>query len=132
MTHLHSFTAIVLALLASSCCAELVDCQLPPLHWNKSKLSGPTKQALDPLAYSELLNIVLVASVNGKFHALNCTTGHTVWSMSSSSSSTTVSLPSSLAPLVRTCHIDQDPDLTDDDLDVYQETYIIEPQHHCL
>jgi serine/threonine-protein kinase/endoribonuclease IRE1 len=43
-----------------------------------------------------------------------------------SSSSTTVSPPSSLAPLVRTHHIDQDPDLTDDN--AYQETYIIEPQ----
>jgi serine/threonine-protein kinase/endoribonuclease IRE1 len=32
-----------------------------------------------------------------------------------------------LAPLVRTHHVDQDPDLTDD-LDACQETYIIEPQ----
>jgi serine/threonine-protein kinase/endoribonuclease IRE1 len=79
---------------------------------------------------SELLEIVLVASVDGKFHALNRTTGHTLWSMSSfsSSSSMTVSPPSSLAPLVRTRHIDQDPDLTDDCLDACQEMYIIEPQ----
>jgi serine/threonine-protein kinase/endoribonuclease IRE1 len=43
------------------------------------------------------------------------------------SSSTTVSSPLSLAPLVRTRHVDQDPDLTDD-LDACQETYIIELQ----
>ncbi|KAJ7326430.1 hypothetical protein DFH08DRAFT_968323 [Mycena albidolilacea] len=125
MTHLHPLTTVVLALLlASSCCAELVNFRPPPLHWNKNKLSGPTKQAPDPLAYSKLLDIVLVASVDGKFHALNRTTGHTLWSisLSSSSSSTTVS------PLVRTHHIDHDPDLTDDDLDACQETYIIEPQ----
>jgi serine/threonine-protein kinase/endoribonuclease IRE1 len=127
MTHLHSLTAIALALLlASSCCAELVNSRPPPPH--KCTVSGPTKQP-DPLAdNSELLDIVLLASVDGKFHALNRTTGHTVWSMSSfSSSSTTVSPPSSLAPLVCTCHIDQDPDLTDN-LDAYQETYVIEPQ----
>ncbi|KAJ7805613.1 hypothetical protein B0H14DRAFT_3771264 [Mycena olivaceomarginata] len=131
MTHLHSLTAVVLALLlTSSCCAELVNSRPPPLHWNKNKPPGPTKQALDPLADSELLDIVLVASVNGKFHALNRTTGHTLWSMSSfsSSSSTTVSPPLSLAPLVHTRHIDQDPDLTDDYLDAYQGMYIIEPQ----
>ncbi|KAJ7765527.1 hypothetical protein B0H14DRAFT_3895255 [Mycena olivaceomarginata] len=129
MTHLHSFTAVALALLlASSCCAELVSFRPPPLH--KCNMSGPAKQR-DPLAdNSELLDIVLLASVDGRFHALNRTTGHTLWSMllSSSSSSTTVSPPSSLAPLVRTRHIDQDPDLTDDYLDACQETYIIEPQ----
>ncbi|KAJ7765534.1 hypothetical protein B0H14DRAFT_2633398 [Mycena olivaceomarginata] len=47
--------------------------------------------------------------------------------LSFSSSSTTVSLPLSLAPLVCTHHIDQDPDLTDN-LNVYWETYIIKPQ----
>ncbi|KAJ7765537.1 hypothetical protein B0H14DRAFT_3510200 [Mycena olivaceomarginata] len=36
--------------------------------------------------------------------------------------------PSSLAPLVRKRHIDQDPDLTDDYLNACWETYIIEPQ----
>ncbi|KAJ7805578.1 hypothetical protein B0H14DRAFT_3153366 [Mycena olivaceomarginata] len=128
-THLHSLTAVALALLlASSCCAELVSFRPLPLH--KCNVSGPAKQP-DPLAdNSELLDIVLLASVDGKFHALNRTTGHTLWSMLSfsSSSSTTVSPPSSLAPLVRTRHIDQDLDLTDDYLNACQETYIIEPQ----
>ncbi|KAJ7809377.1 hypothetical protein B0H14DRAFT_3759782 [Mycena olivaceomarginata] len=49
---------------------------------------------------------------------------HTLWSMLSFSSSSSTAV----SPLVRTCHIDQDPDLTDDYLDVCQETYIIEPQ----
>jgi serine/threonine-protein kinase/endoribonuclease IRE1 len=130
MTHLHSLTAVTLALLlASSCCAELVNSQPPPLY--KCNVSGPAKQP-DPLAdNSKLLDIVLLASVDGKFHALNRNTGHTLWSMSlfsSSSSSTTVSPPSSLAPLVCTRHIDQDLDLTDDYLNACQGTYFIEPQ----
>ncbi|KAJ7805587.1 hypothetical protein B0H14DRAFT_2611242 [Mycena olivaceomarginata] len=115
LTHLHSLTAVALALLLASSSSRP-----PPLH--KCKVSGPAKQP-DPLAdNSELLDIVLLASVDGKFHALNRTTGHTLWSMSSSSSSssTTVSPPLSLAPL--------DLDLTDGYLDACQETYIIEPQ----
>ncbi|KAJ7798742.1 hypothetical protein B0H14DRAFT_3492246 [Mycena olivaceomarginata] len=111
MTHPHSLTTVALALLlASSCCTELVNFRPLPLHWNKNKLSGPTKQAPDPLVYSGLLDIVLVPSVDGKLHALNRTMGHTLWSMVSSSSSTT------------------DPDLTDNYLNACQETYIIEPQ----
>ncbi|KAJ7798730.1 hypothetical protein B0H14DRAFT_3543993, partial [Mycena olivaceomarginata] len=129
MTHLHPLTAVMLALLlASSCCAELVSFRPPPLH--KCNVSGPAKQP-DPLAdNSELLDIVLLASVDGKFHALNRTTGHTLWSMSSfsSSSSMTVSPLSSLVPLVCMRYINQDPDLTDNYLDACQETYIIEPQ----
>ncbi|KAJ7883281.1 hypothetical protein B0H13DRAFT_1890511 [Mycena leptocephala] len=91
--------------------------------------SGPANREgpnTDPLGDSELLDIVLVASVDGKFHALNRTTGHTVWSMSPSSSRN-LAQPSMLAPLVRTTHIDHDPDLMDEGA-AYQETYIIEPQ----
>ena len=68
----------------------------------------------------ELLDIVLVASVDGKFHAFNRTSGHTLWSMSSSSP---LSAPSSLSPLIRTTYPKYDPDLVDE-----HETYIIEPQ----
>ncbi|KAF7366667.1 hypothetical protein MSAN_00924600 [Mycena sanguinolenta] len=92
-------------------------------------LSGPTKRESypDPLGDSELLDIVLVASVDGKLHALNRTTGRNLWSMSSfASPSGSVAQPSTLAPLVRTRHIDQGPDLADDD--AYHEAYIIEPQ----
>jgi serine/threonine-protein kinase/endoribonuclease IRE1 len=70
-----------------------------------------------------LLDIVLVASVDGRFHALNRTSGQKLWSMSHP----TPDAPSSLAPLVRTKHASYDPDLTDDD-DPHHEVYVIEPQ----
>src|SRR5260221_9951087 len=53
----------------------------------------------------DLLDIVLVASVDGKFHALNRSSGHTLWSMSSIATTTSVSAPASLSPLIRTPHI---------------------------
>ncbi|KAF8153220.1 hypothetical protein B0H34DRAFT_800449 [Crassisporium funariophilum] len=64
-----------------------------------------------------LLDIILVASVDGKFHALNRTSGHTLWSMASFATTTSVSAPAALAPLMRTKHSSEE-----------QETYIIEPQ----
>lgn len=70
-----------------------------------------------------LLDIVLLASVDGRFHALNRTSGKKVWSMSHP----TPEAPSSLAPLVRTKHASYDSDLTDDD-DPLHEVYVIEPQ----
>ncbi|KAF9224806.1 kinase-like protein [Gyrodon lividus] len=70
-----------------------------------------------------LFDIVLVASVDGRFHAVSRTSGQKLWSMSAA----TRDLTSSLAPLVRTKHPTLDPDLTDDD-DAHQELYIIEPQ----
>lgn len=74
----------------------------------------------------ELLDIVLVATVDGKFHALNRTSGYTLWSMASTPTSNGgTSSPSSLSPLVRTKHVDYDPDDIDDTI---PETYIIEPQ----
>ncbi|KAJ7779575.1 hypothetical protein B0H14DRAFT_3894141 [Mycena olivaceomarginata] len=126
LLYITAFFTTVFVLL----CACRAEVDLQTYTNNVQSLSEPAKRespTRDQLGDSELLDIVLVASVDGKFHALNRTTGHTLWSMSSfSSSSTTVSPPSSLAPLVRTHHIDQDPDLTDDN--AYQETYIIEPQ----
>jgi serine/threonine-protein kinase/endoribonuclease IRE1 len=83
--------------------------------------AGSVSDGTDDL---ELLDVVLLASVDGKLHALNRTSGRLLWSMSSGSSST---IPRTLAPLVRTSHVDSDPDLTDDD-NVDQELYIIEPQ----
>jgi serine/threonine-protein kinase/endoribonuclease IRE1 len=73
----------------------------------------------------ELLDVVLFASVDGKLHALNRTSGRMLWSMSSSASSEAV--PSMLGPLVRTSHLESDPELTDDE-NSNQELYIIEPQ----
>ncbi|KAL1740415.1 hypothetical protein HDZ31DRAFT_67962 [Schizophyllum fasciatum] len=71
----------------------------------------------------DLLDIVLVASVDGKFHALSRTTGQALWSMSGVTDG--ASSPSTLDPLVRTVHPDSDPDFADDSS---QEQYIIEPQ----
>lgn len=72
----------------------------------------------------ELLDIVLLASVDGKLHALNRTSGETLWSMTPASNSSSSS-PAALSPLVRTDHIDYDPEVTDDNS---QAAYIIEPQ----
>ncbi|PCH36905.1 hypothetical protein WOLCODRAFT_140635 [Wolfiporia cocos MD-104 SS10] len=71
----------------------------------------------------DLLDIVLVASIDGKLHALNRTSGDSLWSMTASSGVA----PVTLGPLVRTQHPDIDPDLTDDD-SVHQEVYVVEPQ----
>lgn len=68
----------------------------------------------------DLLDIVLVASVDGNLHALNRTSGSPLWSMSTPAQ---VNTPSSLKPLVRTTHPEMDPD--DEDT---QEVYVIEPQ----
>ncbi|KAF9467138.1 hypothetical protein BDZ94DRAFT_1287849 [Collybia nuda] len=73
-----------------------------------------------------LLDVVLVASVDGKFHALNRTSGNILWSMTSFPSSTSISAPATLSPLVRTNHVDHDPDLTDESSN--QELYVVEPQ----
>lgn len=69
----------------------------------------------------ELLNIVLLASVDGNLHALNRSTGTVLWSMSSNSPDS----PSALGPLVRT---KQTVILDDDGDDSQQEYYVIEPQ----
>jgi serine/threonine-protein kinase/endoribonuclease IRE1 len=69
----------------------------------------------------ELLDVVLVASIDGKFHALNRASGHVLWSMSAPHASTPPA--PELGPLVRTAHPEIDPDLHDG-----QEQYIIEPQ----
>jgi serine/threonine-protein kinase/endoribonuclease IRE1 len=74
----------------------------------------------------ELLDTVLVASVDGKFHALNRTNGHIQWSMPDDPiSSTDTPL---LQHLVRTDHGSlAQPDIHSDPSDI-DETYVIEPQ----
>jgi serine/threonine-protein kinase/endoribonuclease IRE1 len=75
-----------------------------------------------------LLDVVLLASVDGKFHALNRTSGQLLWSMASSTSPSAQNVvPPALGPLVRTAHVEYDPELTDDD-SPDQELYIVEPQ----
>jgi serine/threonine-protein kinase/endoribonuclease IRE1 len=100
------------------------------LHFLPPRGHSPTDD--DPL---EILNVVLVASVDGKFHALNRTTGGKLWSMpsspppraspSSSAHEPVQPVPSILGPLVSTKHLDVDLDIDDDP---FSETYIVEPQ----
>ncbi|TFK75656.1 hypothetical protein BDN72DRAFT_885694 [Pluteus cervinus] len=90
---------------------------LPPLSY---------KNGLSPASDHDLVDIVLVASVDGKFHGLNRTDGRTLWSMSANPSSTSISAPLSLSPLVKTSLMEYDPDLIDET--TQQEVYVIEPQ----
>jgi serine/threonine-protein kinase/endoribonuclease IRE1 len=127
-------TLIFTLLLSAACFAEIVSLR------SRAVVERPKSpndfRFLPPIASStntagsdelELLDIVLMASVDGKFHALNRTSGRTLWSMSPSVSVSTSPGPSSLAPLVRSDHVITDPDLTDDE-SANQELYIIEPQ----
>jgi serine/threonine-protein kinase/endoribonuclease IRE1 len=112
------FSNIVLAgSIATRTSLPVVDTPrfLPPTGSTGSN-GGSTGTATDSL---ELLDIALVASVDGKFHALDRNSGRVLWSMTSTTSS-----PSALAPLVRTSHVELD----GDDEDEEQEQYIIEPQ----
>jgi len=85
------------------------------------------QQQTDKLEELKLLDIILVASVDGKFHALNRTTGHILWSMADMPAPTRSnrSHHMELGNLVRTQH----PPL--EDLDG-QELYIVEPQSGAL
>ncbi|KAJ3786055.1 hypothetical protein GGU10DRAFT_386963 [Lentinula aff. detonsa] len=111
-------------------------------HWSSSSNAGTAggEDILDPLRDTELLDIVLVASVDGKFHALNRTSGHSLWSMPSLAPSQSTGptkfenltslYPSTLAPLVRTVHNQHNNEyiIDDDGLPLDDEVYIIEPQ----
>jgi serine/threonine-protein kinase/endoribonuclease IRE1 len=74
---------------------------------------------LDPVIDDlELLDVVMLASVDGKLHGLNRTTGQTLWSMSDDPGSSQSS-PSTFDSLIRTEHSMYDSD---------REFFIIEPQ----
>lgn len=118
-----------LLLCAGVCLAEIISLRSPVAtrntdlaprvnvqrgHDSHSRATGGLEETL------QLLDAVLVASVDGNLHALNRSTGVPLWSMSSSPSG---SVPSSLGPLVRTQHPVHDPD--DDEA---HEVYVIEPQ----
>lgn len=118
-----------LLLCAGLCLAEVislrsrVDSRITDLSTRVNVRSSHDGYASPPGEFDsglELLDIVLVASVDGNLHALNRTSGTVLWSMTSP-------LPgedsSPLSPLVRTKHPEQDPDDEDN-----QEVYVIEPQ----
>ncbi|TRM66814.1 hypothetical protein BD626DRAFT_581628 [Schizophyllum amplum] len=131
LLYLYSF----LLTIAAACLADLIPLRSPS---NRPSLRSGAARPLPPLDdyhYTppsqegdvtndlELLDIVLVASVDGKFHALSRSSGQALWSMSGVTDG--ASSPSTLAPLVRTMHPDSDPDFADD---ASHEQYIIEPQ----
>ncbi len=104
------------------------------IHSSRADL-GPSKYGLIQVSPGEVANsvafhvdqetlsvvdTVLLATVDGRFHAVNRTTGHPVWSMAS-----TPGLSNILLPLVRTDH---DLDRDDEDDEEPQEMYILEPQ----
>ncbi|KAL0564880.1 bifunctional endoribonuclease/protein kinase ire1 [Marasmius crinis-equi] len=102
-----------------------------------SSTSSSTTADADPLGDSELVDIVLVASVDGKFHALNRTSGILLWSMAADDGySTSKSNFSAFAPLVRTQHPQPQPlnnndegsKMSDVRVTMSQEFYIVEPQ----
>lgn len=119
-------------LLAGVCLAEVIS--LRPhvddgitdlstrVHIRKTQDSYTGNGINEPL---ELLDIVLVASVEGNLHALNRTSGQVLWTISSSEAEASSNTPSTLGPLVRTRHPDPDPLADGDD---EQEVYVIEPQ----
>jgi serine/threonine-protein kinase/endoribonuclease IRE1 len=124
--------AILLAWLGLSCLAETLSVRRRALATRAAAqpheypFRPPISGANDGEEDLQLMDIVLLASVDGKFHALNRTSGHTLWSMSSSAFPG--SAPPTLGPLVRTSHVETDADTTDDDDSSHQELYIIEPQ----
>lgn len=122
--------------LTAICLAEIVSLRsLPGRSQELAERGNTFERRFQPLVSEEkpalavdldLLDVVLVASVDGKFHALNRTSGNILWSMTSSPSSTSISAPATLGPLIRTNHVEYDPDLTDENTN--QELYIVEPQ----
>lgn len=126
------YFSVILALL-SICVAEIISLSSNSRRSHALAERGPSEYSFISSSREStgtndfgLLDIVLVASIDGKFHALNRTSGNVLWSMSSFPSSTSISAPSALGPLVRTTHVDNDPDLTDETTP--QELYVIEPQ----
>ncbi|CAE6531386.1 unnamed protein product [Rhizoctonia solani] len=85
----------------------------------------------------KLLDIVLAASVDGHFHALNRTTGELIWSMAddlayvqSPRDPNTESAPpmASQSPLYNLIRSDHRSLIDSEDIDEEEETYVIEPQ----
>jgi serine/threonine-protein kinase/endoribonuclease IRE1 len=135
MAFLYRSVLILTLVLVATCVAEIVT--LKAFQQDRApglaKRSKPYRFLPLPIAANagadnedelELLDIVLLASVDGKFHALNRKSGQMLWSMSSAGPGRT---PSTLAPLVRTNHVESDPEITDDD-SPNEELYIVEPQ----
>lgn len=128
--------ATLVSLWCRRAAGESFNLQAESLHDRVTSLSQPSLSDLhfisppyaDPpldgeTETVELLDTVLVASVDGRFHAIDRTTGKLRWSMSSSDESNMQSVPG-LGPLVRS----RSPIVDRDDWDPDWDTYVIEPQ----
>jgi serine/threonine-protein kinase/endoribonuclease IRE1 len=126
-----TFFSLLVLLFSIVCWAEIINVRSNPSEPGALiRRSGRTatyasERLPEPTDEQELLDIVLLASVDGKFRALNRTSGRMLWSMPSFQRGAAPAGPSTLAPLVRTEHANYDPD---DIEEVFPETYIIEPQ----
>ena len=123
-----------------------------PFHYQRRQASHYHRFTHpDPSQSHALHDTLLLASVDGKFHAVSRSTGHALWSMASSPDTTSVSAPHELGALVRTGRTtsrtrsslkrrippkstiedeDEEDELQDEGSTSHQqkETYIIEPQ----
>ncbi|KAH6910717.1 other/IRE protein kinase [Coprinopsis sp. MPI-PUGE-AT-0042] len=126
-----TYFSLLVLLLSAVCWAEIINVRSNPsqpgalIRRSGQRATYASERLPETTNEQELLDIVLIASVDGKFRALNRTSGMTLWSMPSFQRGAGPAGPSTLAPLVRTEHANYDPD---DIEDVFPETYIIEPQ----
>ena len=116
------------ALFAGICVAEVISLRQPAENRITDLATRVhARRAHEPLGSGvneplDLLDVVLVASVDGSLHALNRTSGVALWTIASTAGDS----PSTLGALVSTRHPDLDPDAGEDDEG--QEVYVIEPQ----
>lgn len=121
------FSAFRFLLLAFLTCVTAFRSTEPSLNVRSSLMQRRAEAADDRLVLSDT---VLVASIDGKFHALNRTTGRVKWSMHKPPANIHSVDPSIKEPpiynLVRSLH--RDPPADDNEDVGTEETYIIEPQ----
>ena len=116
---------LVIAYAILRCCAERFSSRdglvaVPPHEVTKPANYLPPHTRHRHQEPLNVIDTVLLASVDGRFHAINRTNGQQLWSMAS-----TPGLNDILPPLVRTEH---DLDRAEDDDEEPQDVYIVEPQ----
>lgn len=121
-------TSLTILYLASASAQSLFDARNSVTSLQHYS-STPHRHVRDVVRSDELhlLDTVLLASVDGRFHALNRSTGRPLWNMEAP-----LANPMNLEPLVRTQHTGlRTGDAGDIDVEGFDlpfETYIIEPQ----
>lgn len=107
-----------------SCCAQRISSKNGLVPVSPDEVINPTNYVPPHTRHGHqetlsIIDTVLLATVDGRFHAVNRTNGEKIWSMAS-----TPDLHDILPPLVRTDH---DLDRVDGDEEP-QEVYVVEPQ----